>query len=343
MSNSPHHVVILVCLVLLMGVSVPVAAQSLSPWRDAEVSVRNIPDASKLFVKAGGWRITDKGALSRTELDYWRLPVRATATFARLCAPRVETGCIRFVQFAHVEQREIRRVARPWDTGGIFSLMVRSDNVDDLFERALKLGWWAESEPIDFEFGGAALRNVVLTGPHGINIAVYTRRAPPFTAFPVGRISQSFNSMRMVRDQKAALAFYREQLGFGLLFDSDYLDPAPQVTNFSVPINLSTSLIRRAAVVHPAPGETGRMELMQFVGFAGRDFSKLASPPNLGILSVRYPVSGLAAYRTQLEARGVAIAYAAPAVSVAGLGKVTLFAVRDPDGNLTEFYEPAAK
>jgi catechol 2,3-dioxygenase-like lactoylglutathione lyase family enzyme len=221
--------------------------------------------------------------------------------------------------------------------------MIRSDNADALFDKALAMGWWAESEPINFDFGGSKLRNVVLTGPHGINIAVYQRRDPPFTAFPVGMISQAFNSMRMVRDQKASLAFYHGTLGLPMLFDSDYLDPAPQVGNFSIPINLSTTIPRRAAVVQPQPGETGRMELMQFVGFTGRDYAEFASPPNLGIISVRYPVQGLDKYRAKLAAKGAAIAYAANDVPVAGIARTDFFAIRDPDGNITEFYEAPPK
>ncbi len=318
-------------------------AQEIDYWTEAVVSVANIPTATRLFRDYGGWRITHKGKLARAELDYWKLPTRVTGTFERLCAPQADTGCIRFIRFKGAQQRPIRPAARPWDTGGIFSVMIRSDDTDALFNKALTLGWWAESEPINFDFGGSKLRNVVLTGPHGINIAVYQRRDPPFTTFPVGKMSQAFNSMRMVRDQKASLAWYREKLGFGLHFDSDYLDPAPQVTNFSVPINLSTSIPRRAAVVHPKKGETGRMELMQFVGFQGRDFADQASPPNLGIISVRYPVKDLNAYRRQLDGRGVPIAFAAPKVAITGIGTTALFAVLDPDGNITEFYEQAAE
>jgi catechol 2,3-dioxygenase-like lactoylglutathione lyase family enzyme len=318
-------------------------AQSVSPWTEAVISVADLDAATRLFTDHGGWRVAANGKLARAELDYWRLGTTVTGTFRLICAPEATTGCLRFVRLSGTRQRPIRRAARPWDTGGIFSIMVRSDDAEALFDAALDLGWWAESEPISFDFGGSKLRNVVLTGPHGINIAVYERVDPPFTAFPVGRISRAFNSMRMVRDQKTSLAWYRETLGFGLLFDSDYVDPAPQVSNFSIPINLSTAIPRRAAVVQPVPGETGRIELMQFVGFAGRDFAEHASLPNLGIISVRYPVDGLVAHRAQLEARGARIAYAANGVAIGGIGKVDLLAVRDPDGNLTEFYEPSRR
>jgi len=297
---------------------------------------------SDLLREVGGWRITAEGPVARPELDYWRLGPNVTAHFQRLCAGGMQTGCIRLVRFDGVAQRPVRPALRPWDTGGIFSLMMRTDDVQGVFDRALESGWWAESQPIGFSFGGSELRNVVLTGPHGINLALYERVSPPFTAFPVAGLSHAFNSMRMVRDQRASVAFYRDGLGFSSVFDADYRDPVAGPSNFSIPQNLTTEIVRRAAALQPAPGETGRIEVMQFLGFTGRDESAHAMPPNLGILSVRYPVEDLAAYRARLESRNIPVIYQAQNVPIEALGRVDLLAVRDPDGNITEFYEPSS-
>ena len=332
----------LVIVLLAMAASAtasPTVSASVQSWSEAVVSVQNISAVSQLFRQAGGWTVRQRGQVVRAELDYWKLPPTARATFERLCAPAVETGCLRFVRFTGVSQKPIRLATRAWDTGGIYSVMVRSDNVPALFDAAIKLGWWAEAQPIRFTFGASDLRNVVLVGPHGINLAVYQRVSPPFTAFPVGRISQGFNSMRMVRDKPAARAFYEQKLGFGVVFDSNREPVEPAYSNFGIPYNLSPQIKRSAAAMQPVTGETGRVELMQIEGFTGRDVSAEASPPNLGIVSVRYPVTGIAAYRAQLLERGVAIEYAASRVPVAGLGTIDLIAVRDPDGSITEFYE----
>lgn len=322
----------------------PMAAAAQAPatgaWSEAVVSVRDPDAASRLFREVGGWRVTGRGRVAKAELAYWKLSPEATGRFLRVCAPQADTGCIRFVRVDGAgRQRPVRLAARPWDTGGIFSIMIRSNDAKTLFDKALALGWWAESEPIAFQFGGSDLRNVVLTGPHGINIAVYQRVSPPFTAHPVGLISQAFNTMRMVKDQRASVAFYRDVLGFVTAFDQDYRDPAPQTSNFSLPRNLTPSIVRRAAAMSPGSGEIGRIELMQFVGLDGKDEAAYASPPNLGILSVRYPVADLAAFRAQLAGKGVTPAYEATGVTVAGLGSIEMLAVRDPDGNLTEFYQ----
>ncbi len=100
------------------------------PWSETVVSVAEFEPTTKLFREAGDWRLTLSGAVNKQELAYWALPDTAGGRFERWCAPQADTGCIRFVRFSGVEQRPIRPAARPWDTGGIFSIMVRSDDVD---------------------------------------------------------------------------------------------------------------------------------------------------------------------------------------------------------------------
>lgn len=339
-----RHRAVAAALLLAAAATIPAGSAAASdwgiqPWTEAVVIVTDLDESAAWLVEDGGWREVARGTVSAGEMAYWRLPDSARGAFRKICAPEAATGCIRYVALAGVAQQPVRLAARPWDTGGIFSLMLRSEDTQALFDAAIARGWWAESQPYRFAFGGSELVNVVIRGPHGVNYALYQRQSPPFDAFRVGRLSQAFNSMRMVRDQPAALAFYRDTLGFKVLFDAPYTDPEPRPNNFSVPANLATSLVRRAAVAQPVlPEETGRVEVMQFEGFSGRDLSAHAVPPNLGIISVRYPVTRLAAYRAELERKGTPIAYAAANVSIGGIGPVDLFAVRDPDGNLTEFY-----
>ncbi len=329
------------------GFALSASDHGVEPWTEAVISVADLDQSSAWLTGHGGWQTVAEGEMSQGELDYWALPENVSGHFRKLCAPQADTGCIRFVRFDGAEnQQPIRLAARPWDTGGIFSIMLRSEDAQAAFDAAIAHGWWAESQPYRFSFGGSDLINVVITGPHGVNYALYEREAPPFDAFPVGQLSQAFNTMRMVRDQPTSLAFYRDLLGFKVLFDAPFADPEPRPNNFSVPANLATELIRRAAVAQPAlPGETGRIEVMQFEGFKGRDFSRIASPPNFGIISVRYPVSRWDEYRAMLERNGLAFAYSALSVPVEGLGaderqdSFDFIAVRDWDGSITEFYD----
>jgi hypothetical protein len=129
----------------------------IAPWTEAVVSVENIAQATRLFREVGNWQVVQKGEVSAQELAYWKLPASAKASFELVCAPGTQTGCIRFVKFQNLKQRPVRLAKRAWETGGIFSIMVRSDNIPDLFDRAIQLGWWAESEPIQFTFGTSSL------------------------------------------------------------------------------------------------------------------------------------------------------------------------------------------
>lgn len=319
----------------------PASDYGVAPWSEVVVSVADLDASSEWLIEYGNWSTTSEGEIERSELDYWELPDTISGSHKKVCAPQAETGCIRFVRFdGEPNQRPIRLAARPWDSGGIFSIMLRTEDAQAAFDAAIERGWWAESQPYEFSFGGSDLVNVVIRGPHGVNYALYERKAPEFIGFPVGRLSQAFNTMRMVKDQPASLAFYRDALGFGVLFDAPFTDPEPRSNNFSVPANLAEHLVRRAAVAQPVlPGETGRVEVMQFEGFEGREFDSFASPPNFGIISVRYPVQNIVEYIETLEGRGLTPEYAAADVDVSGLGTVSLFAFRDPDGNLTEFYD----
>jgi catechol 2,3-dioxygenase-like lactoylglutathione lyase family enzyme len=309
----------------------------IQPWRDAVVSVRDFKPWISFFTEVAQWQVAQRDSVSAAELAYWRLPANARGQAVRMCAPGAQNGCIRFVRFTNAgPQRPIRAAARPWDTGAIYSIMLRVANVQAVWDAAIARGWSAESEPFPFSFGGSSLVNVVLTGPDGVHLALYERVSPPFTGFPVNPVSQGFNTMRMVQDQPKALDFYRRVLGFALQFDAPYLNPVPEPNNFSVPVNLATQIPRQAAVVFPTPGETGRMEVMQFVGLTGRDVSSRAMAPNFGILSVRYPIQGLDAYLAGVKARGGDIVQG-PAL----VGGSRIAAVRDPDGSLTEFVEDA--
>lgn len=316
----------------------PAVGQPTGGWTEVVVSVREFAPFERLFAQAGDWKEAGEGEIARAELAYWGLPATARGTYRRICAPEAKVGCIRMVRFEGVEQEPMRPAARAWDTGGTFSLMVRTDDVDALYREALELGWWAESPPIRFQFGGSDLKNVVLTGPHGINVAAYERISPEFTAFPVGRISQVFNAMRMVKNQPASKAFY-ERLGFKPRFDSDFEPLDPTWSNFSIPRNFTPIIRRKAAAMQPHEGEWGRVEVMQIVGFEGRDHKERARPPNLGIVSVRYPVADLEAYRARLRAAGVEPVYAREDLEIGEIGTVDIIAVSDPDGALTEFYE----
>ena len=314
------------------------------PWQEVVLSVRDLDQAARFFIEVGGFETVSRGAMSDSELAYWQLGEEVSAEHLLLRARGTDHGYLRFVRYDGAEQRAVRVGARAWDSGGYFSIMMRAKYLDRVYADALALGWHAESEPVRFDFPPSVLANVVLKGPDGINIALYERLAPPLEAFwDFERLSQPFNAMQMVADIEPADEFFTGLLGMQHFWADDFLDPEPGPNNFGLPQNLTTEIPRRTRILSASPGETGRLELMQFVGLDGRNLAERAAPPNLGILSVRYEVADADAAHARFEAAG-GRAWRAPAtVELPPYGRLRIFAVRAPDGAIVEIYSPVAE
>lgn len=312
-----------------------------APWREALISVRNPDEAARFFIEVGGFEVIARGQVDNREIAYWRLGEGVDGDFLLLKAPGTDHGFLRFVRFNAVQQTPVRVGARAWDSGGYFSLMMRARGLEAVYADALALGWMAESEPVRFDFSPSVLGNVVLKGPDGINIALYERHEPPLDAFwQFERLSQPFNAMQMVADIEPADEFFTQVLGMEHFWAGDFIDPVAGPNNFGLPQNLTTEIARRTRILQPQPGESGRLELMQFVGLDGRDLSDRAQPPNLGILSIRYPVPDLDAALEKIQAAG-GEAWRGPAtLNLPPYGPVRMLAVRAPDGAIVELFAP---
>ncbi len=346
MSNQPNRAWVWIVAAILTlaapGQAVPANGPVLSePWREALLSVRDPQQAARLFIDIGGFEVIAEGRMDHQEINYWQLSGEVTGDFLLLRAPGTDHGFLRFVRFNDVGQRPVRVGARAWDTGGYFSLMMRARELDAVYADALALGWLAESEPVQFVFPPSVLGNVVLKGPDGINIALYERLEPSLDAFwQFERLSQPFNAMQMVADIEHADAFFTDVLGMEHFWAGDFLDPEPGPNNFGLPQNLTTEIPRRTRILQARPGETGRLELMQFAGLDGRELGERAQPPNLGILSVRYPVPDIDAARARIEAAGAAVWRGPAVLELPPYGAVNILALRAPDGAIVELFSP---
>ena len=80
------------------------------------------------------------------------------------------------------------------------------------------------------------------------------------------------------------------------------------------------------------------MEFIEFMDLGGEDYSDRCLPPNLGILSVRYPVVDAEAARKTIAERGWPILYEPSATSIAPYGMVSVLAVQAPDGAIIELF-----
>jgi hypothetical protein len=317
------------------------AAVVSGPWQEAVVSVSNLERTAAFFVQVGGYTERWRGAVPRSTLAHWGLPQASSGQALLLSPEGAEDGFVRLVQIEGVEQAPMRPGARPWDTGCYFSLMLRGKDLDTRYGEAIALGWWTESEVVPLSFGTSKLSNVIFKGPDGVNIAVYERLSPPLADFwpPFERFTQAFNTMQTVRDRDATHDFFTEVLGFGTFYKGKpFVASEPTYSNFSVPTELTTTHRSRAGIVHPSPGEVGRMEFIEFMDLAGRDYSDRCLPPNLGVLSVRYPVADAFVARETVVERGWPILYEPAITTFAPYGKVKVLAIQSPDGAMIELF-----
>ena len=312
------------------------------PWTEAVVSVSDLNRTAAFFEQVGGYEIRWRGRVDRDTLSFWNLPESARARTVLLAPRWAQNGLLRLVQFEGIEQVPMRPGARPWDTGCYFSLMTRGKDLDLRYREAVTLGWWTESEIIPVDFDTSKLKTVVFQGPDGLYVAVYERLSPPLDPYwpEFDRLTQPFNAMQFVRDRDATYRFFTEVLGFATFYKGEpFVDEQPTYSNFSIPTALTTSTRRLAGIVYPEPGEVGRMEFLQMMDLKGRDYSDRCLPPNLGIMSIRYPVQNINTARETIRQREWPVLFDGTRSFIGSMGTVTMFAIQSPDGAIIEFIE----
>jgi catechol 2,3-dioxygenase-like lactoylglutathione lyase family enzyme len=312
-------------------------------WHEAWIGVSDLDRMENFFTEVAGWERVNKGAIDRDTLAFIA-PDARSGRFIVMRSPDYPQGWTRIFDIEGAERPIIRSNAQAWDTGGIFSLMTRSADAERNLRDAERIGWTAYNDPYDFGFGDLRLRNIVLRGPDGVNVAIYEWIAPKRAdARPAGALSKAFNAMQMVADLDASLKFYVDGLGFRIVQKGEFIDAVDQPTNFALPVNLATKVKRRYAILIPEGGndEAGRVELMEFEGLAGRDLSSHARLDARGVASLLFPVEDLDAAATQAAACGARFVREVAAIDLAPYGRAHAFTIASPDGALLTFFQPA--
>ena len=321
-------------------------------WREALVCVRDLDRWTDALGQLFGWRTVHRGPIDRALLAAWGLPASASGEDALLVEPSEGSSttladgaqrCVRLMQLHGVAQVEIRSSGNHWDTGGIFSLLAYARDVDATFCAAQQLGWSAFHDPVDMQFGERVLRNVVLRGWDGVNFGLYRVLSPSPPEPAYARVGMAFNGQQSVRAIGPARDFYARVLGWTAWFDG-----VTHMTcnNFGMPENFVGKLPKNVIIAAGGKADDGswapgQVELVEWVGFGGRDFAERAVPPNLGIVALRIAVADLHAHCAQLVARG-GILHSAPArVRLRPWSEVLLASIRSPDGALIEFFSVA--
>ncbi len=312
-------------------------------WHEAVISVADLDRSAEFFRDVAGWTVLDRGRLDADELAYLGLQDSTRdGRYAVIRPNDYPQGWVRLVQYGAGDGPIIRANAQAWDTGGIFSIMTRSADATRNLRAAEAQGWLAYNEPYQFDFGDLSLLNLVMRGPDGVNIAVYEWLQPELPDAPApGTISKAFNSMQMVRDTAAARDFYVNVLEFEVIAEGDFIDPEDRPTNFALPVNYATRIPRAYTILIPAGADraAGRVELMAFPGFTGRELGGRAAPGARGIQSLRFPVSHVALIVARLKDHDAPILFGPAPLPMPPFGTARAVTTQSPDGAWLTFFE----
>lgn len=332
------HLTLIVALIL----SAPAQGESLvsGGYQEAVFSISNTEEWVDTFKQVAGWHVLHKGEADRQLLESWGLPNSASATEVVVGNPGTDRGYVRLIQFSGVDQQQIRSNAQSWDTGGWFDVNSRIVSMETKFAELQARDWQAASDPVEFTFGPFVVKEWLARGPDGVVIALIERVQPPLEGHPQLReMGRLINATQIVKDIEAAKDFYKNKLGFETYLD--HVGPSKEAgpNVLGLPHNVATEVVRHVSILHPDAINEGSIELIEFVGATGADFSKRAVPPNLGVLTLRFPVSDIAAFETHVEAQGIDVVMRPIQTDLPPYGATSLMAIRGPGGVWIEFFE----
>ena len=312
------------------------------PWKEVVISVTDLDRTAEFFKRIGGFREIYRGESSESSIKQYGLTVEASAEELLLAAEDSEAGFVRLIRFENAGYKSpMRPGSRAWDTGCYFSLMVRMKGLRHIYDEAIEMGWWTETPVAQISFGESRLDVVIFKGPDGIQIQGYDRLKPPLPkAFPqFERVSQPFNIMQMIKNRENSRKFFVDLLGFNTFFyGAPFTAKEEAVTPLGIPLNLTTKTKYRTAIYYPIEGELGRVEMIEFMDIKGLDHSDKCQAPNLGLLSIKYPVEDINQTVKALKERGQE-SIILNQVKLKPYGDIAILSLSSPDGAIVEFYE----
>lgn len=308
------------------------------PFREVVFSVSQLDACEALYTTIGGYEVIYSGPLSAAIAEAWHLPPHAHATERLLRAPQSDYGFLRLVQFEGLPQRVMRSSGRIFDSGGIFDIDVRVNDIQAMFEQLRERGFHSLTDPIEYTFGTTRVKEVLMKGHDDIVFALIERIDPPLIGWQFEGFSRIFNCSQIVRDMHTEVAFYRDVLGFNCVFQGQLNLDADTPNVLGLPANLISPL-PEVAILSPTQTIDGSVEFLAMPHIQGVHFGEDGIAPNRGILSLRYPVNDLAAYHARIATRGASIITPPRAVNLAPYGETHLMIVRTPNGAWLEFFE----
>lgn len=309
-------------------------------YHEVVFSVKDLGKAKAFYTDYVGAIVVYEGKAEASQASIWGLPEHCQIDEVLLEFVGNRTcGKLRLLKFHGVEQTYTRSGGRVWDTGGIYDIDLRVNNIDLVYDEMRELGWHGENDPVELRSGGFILKEVVMKGHDDIVLALVNRTYPPMgldeaLKFP----SNIYLSALICKDLEIAKSFFIHQLGFQGMNDMVIGGKAEQ-NMFGLPENIFEKHPASLNIISPNGERTTMLDLIQFENLKGRDFTATAVPPNRGILMFRFPVTHLQAYYEHILNQGITPKIPLQQVYLNAIGEVNLFAVVSPDGVWLEFYE----
>lgn len=301
------------------------------------------------FTNVLKWKVKSDGLADKTVALSWGLPVDTPIREVLVGNNSSDYGFVRLVEITGVEQELIRPGARWWDTGGMLNINVLVKDSEATINGLRELGWYARALPEHYEWPGNVKGvSMIMIGPDDLMLSFQERQSPPLSGWP------SFEGATHIEvgyeradDPVAWTTFYKDVIGFktrelSTRGDQDGKDIGPN--DFGLPHNarnLSYSVLGGAK---PHDGEQ-LIGVRSFPNATGYDFSDRVRPPNIGIASVRLPVSDVNSVAKRIAKSNTDLAAQLQIVNMAPYGKVKMLAYRTPGGSKqwTEIFEPAVE
>ncbi len=307
------------------------------------VSVKNLTQATQVYQSVARFEVKSEGAVDPSLAAAWGLPATTTMHDKLLGVPGVEKGLLRLVKIEGSPQVQIRSSARPYDTGGIFNFNSLVKDMDGVFEDLRDHGFQGFADPNRYTLFGKSYAGALLRGQDGVVINLLQRVNQSYDDFPpFATMSHIINATQMVADYRESFDFFTKKLGWSVRWEASPTWPPDGSNNMGVPnsILLSGQVKEKAAsFALSKEADGGTIEIFNFDGIKGRDFSDRAHPPNLGILIYRIHVRDLEAYAAEIAARGVVLHRPIVRAVIAPYGAVKLMVVRAPSGAWLEFFQ----
>jgi hypothetical protein len=308
-------------------------------FQEAVLQVSDSRPFVQLLQEVGQWQQIHRGQLPEIYQSLWKL--NSSPEEILMAPPEGERGYLRIVQQDIPSRQHIRSDAQAWEPGGIMDLNIRIRDMDTMHTQFQRLGWRGNSNPIHWHWTGSEIKEWLAHGPDGISIALIERIAPPLEGFgQLNGLSRVINSTQIVTDLNPYRELFENVLGFQLVRHSQGTHSEPEENVFGLPHQLINTTPHEVIVFHPTGLLEGSVEFIQFdSSLLGRHHGTQAHPKNLGIATLRFPVTDMQALVQKLQRNNADIRYHSQHCELPPYGTAQITAIKMPDGAWIEFYQ----